>query len=669
MNPLDYLSEYEAANPWPGSPFAWNPGGAQPVAAMPQAAPLGPNVIPPGPLDAQTVRPSFQIPGRGGLPYAVTPKEPNAGGLRVWARPGLPMTGNGLDEAPRVEAEEQAPARNRRWWQRKGIGGGTVAQNLLWGLAALLSPQGAAEGAAGYVGARRKRDVEERNYQQKQREFLLREQSARDMDAYRTDTLRLRGEMDAARNDQKTKDRLVKVWNVRLATQGKTRDQILSIAKEIGSKYGYDQDTMEALWDAASKAPNDGTMPEMPELNPTAQPGSAMDTGAANAEHTRALTETEDVMRRPELQKALADYDNIRSQIKTRETMTPLQAQQLRAVTDRILMLAPQEAVALALKNTTIDPVTGVSKDLMYRTEHPTNTGASGGGKPSPGVLTWRSEAEAASQKYGVPTAVILGLIEKESSGNPNAANGSHIGLGQFGNAERAKYGGSGPDAIGHYLADLVKQTGSLDRALHFYRNGGLNPAPEPGYASDVMRRSWNYGPDGGKAETEKKPKLPIFADAPSAALPNDYISVLGLSPQVPFQDAVRFERESRASRNVVDGFKGMQAIPNAAWTAKRDALNAKYEKADGGGVSGSLLQSIGEIGKAGRPLSEVTDDPDYTSASPDVQYQMRRAWADGNSQRKPPAKKPRGTAPKVASASPTYIPPRAATPQRGYQP
>jgi hypothetical protein len=156
---------------------------------------------------------------------------------------------------------------------------------------------------------------------------------------------------------------------------------------------------------------------------------------------------------------------------------------------------------------------------------------------------------------------------------------------------------------------------------------------------------------------------------------------VLGLSPQVPFEDAVRFERESRATRNVVDGFKGMQAIPNVAWTAKRDALNAKYEGntagtaappgGAGGGVSGSLLQAIGEIGKRGGPLSEVTNDPDYVSASPEVQVQMRKAWAAGNSQRQKPAAKPRGAAPKVARAvpQPTYIPTRGQTPQRGFQP
>ena len=48
---------------------------------------------------------------------------------------------------------------------------------------------------------------------------------------------------------------------------------------------------------------------------------------------------------------------------------------------------------------------------------------------------------EGASRRYGVPKEQIIGTILRESSGNPNAQNGSHYGLGQVSPAVFAEAG------------------------------------------------------------------------------------------------------------------------------------------------------------------------------------------------------------------------------------
>lgn len=116
-----------------------------------------------------------------------------------------------------------------------------------------------------------------------------------------------------------------------------------------------------------------------------------------------------------------------------------------------------------------------------------TQSTLSGGAKANPRVLGLGSEIGAAAGKYNVDPAIVAGVIDYESGGNPDAVNGSHVGLGQFGVKERQMYGGSGPDAVAHYLSDLQKRTGSIEGALSAYGDQTAS------YVPNVLERASRY--------------------------------------------------------------------------------------------------------------------------------------------------------------------------------
>lgn len=121
-------------------------------------------------------------------------------------------------------------------------------------------------------------------------------------------------------------------------------------------------------------------------------------------------------------------------------------------------------------------------------------------------VLRWAGEARRAGAKYGIPGSVILGLIEQESGGDPNAVSSAGaFGLTQFIPSTARRYGvqrGSSPRAIrsqvegaARYLRDLGFNRNPRNALGRYY---GSTSAP---YAGQVLAKARKYrGLDGGDA-------------------------------------------------------------------------------------------------------------------------------------------------------------------------
>jgi hypothetical protein len=138
-----------------------------------------------------------------------------------------------------------------------------------------------------------------------------------------------------------------------------------------------------------------------------------------------------------------------------------------------------------------------------------TTVGSTGGGSPynvtpldgktgSQNVLKYSDLINAAAQKYGLPPALIAGVIEHESGGDPTAGTKNHpggaIGLMQIMPETWGGLGEGGPEARldpatnidggAKLLSQLYTTYGNWDDALtaYFYPPGVKNPdAPAPG--------------------------------------------------------------------------------------------------------------------------------------------------------------------------------------------
>lgn len=139
---------------------------------------------------------------------------------------------------------------------RKGIGGGNVGQNLGWLALALLSPSGAAEAGAGYMGERRRLQTEaEERRRQAERDRL-------DRDKFDWQRKYQQGSLDA-RGEA-----------ARATLLGKTRSQIVSMHNALLRQMGPG-DWQQSYMDAWANAPEDGA-PDAPAVGPIeAAPGSS----------------------------------------------------------------------------------------------------------------------------------------------------------------------------------------------------------------------------------------------------------------------------------------------------------------------------------------------------------------------------------------------------------
>jgi soluble lytic murein transglycosylase-like protein len=117
-------------------------------------------------------------------------------------------------------------------------------------------------------------------------------------------------------------------------------------------------------------------------------------------------------------------------------------------------------------------------------------------------VLGYAGKAKAAGQRWGIPTAVLLGLTHVESGGNPNAVSPTGaFGLTQFEPATAAEYGVHPGDTdsmfegAAHYLHDLGfahDPTGALAKYNAGAAAGFLQRAGD--YPQKVLTAARAYG-------------------------------------------------------------------------------------------------------------------------------------------------------------------------------
>ncbi len=126
-----------------------------------------------------------------------------------------------------------------------------------------------------------------------------------------------------------------------------------------------------------------------------------------------------------------------------------------------------------------------------------------------PQVSRWSYLTKKYGREYHVPSALLLGDIQVESGGNPQAVSGAGaLGLTQFLPGTFREYGPKGGDpfipanavkAQAHYLSTLYKEYGNWTAALEAYNGGTPANAGVAGqkYARAVLSASRNYGAVG----------------------------------------------------------------------------------------------------------------------------------------------------------------------------
>lgn len=147
---------------------------------------------------------------------------------------------------------------------------------------------------------------------------------------------------------------------------------------------------------------------------------------------------------------------------------------------------------------------------------------------------TYAPLISAAARRHGLEPAVLMALIEKESSFNPNArGSAGEIGLGQIKPAT-AKELGIDPynvrdniEGAAKYLSQLTKRFGSVEKGLRAYNQGPTGAFKNTGrypnsvargqsYAADVLRRSGQYTPGERRitpANQQNTPPVPERAN------------------------------------------------------------------------------------------------------------------------------------------------------------
>lgn len=158
-----------------------------------------------------------------------------------------------------------------------------------------------------------------------------------------------------------------------------------------------------------------------------------------------------------------------------------------------------------------------------------------------PDISVWQQSAQSIATDYGIDPAIFSGLIEQESSWNPNAhANGSSafgftqltraaaqdVGVNQYDPVQNLKGGAA-------YLKSLLnKFGGDYPTALAAYNQGaGGDLSKGFGYAKSVLSKAKKYLSGGISLDDVMKGLAPLGVDAVSSEIPGAGIvsSVLGI--------------------------------------------------------------------------------------------------------------------------------------------
>lgn len=218
----------------------------------------------------------------------------------------------------------------------------------------------------------------------------------------------------------------------------------------------------------------------------------------------------------------------------------PLPAVELPSLDEMTKKWAPQPVVAQSQSAGQQPPAAGTGQTGSGMTAAPSFGPASG--PPGEGVLRWREPVMAASATYGVPPEVIMGIMDIESGGNPDAVSPQgamslmqvmpfHYGAGENGMDPLVSI-----DRGAKILADNYRRYGDWDKAAAAYfgaidANGNITDASDAtgttgnryvtlfrGAASkyaDQRQSSLNAAPPGGAPQPAAG-----GSSAPAAGLP-----------------------------------------------------------------------------------------------------------------------------------------------------
>jgi soluble lytic murein transglycosylase-like protein len=139
----------------------------------------------------------------------------------------------------------------------------------------------------------------------------------------------------------------------------------------------------------------------------------------------------------------------------------------------------------------------------------------------STGAQAYAALAEEYGKQYGVPPALLLGLVEVESGGNPRAVSPTgDVGLTQIhlashpgvtrAQAENPRFAMAW---TARYLSRLYRACGSWEGALTQYNHGTAMGCAPSAYSQKVLQAAARYGP-------APAPSAPSSGQAPEQGAP-----------------------------------------------------------------------------------------------------------------------------------------------------
>ena len=174
--------------------------------------------------------------------------------------------------------------------------------------------------------------------------------------------------------------------------------------------------------------------------------------------------------------------------------------------------------------------------------------------------------AKVLAKKYGVNPAVFEGLIQRESSWNPNAVNkeSGAMGFGQIMPGNQHMYGLDASDPnqnleiSAHYLGDLLKKyKGDWNAVLKEY--GGFVTQDPSNYINDIMRNAGRYQQGGATYQPQAykggSPSVNVGGITVNVTQPNATAKEIAYAVRSEFED-----QTGKATQRNIAQFQGAYA-------------------------------------------------------------------------------------------------------------
>jgi hypothetical protein len=252
-------------------------------------------------------------------------------------------------------------------------------------------------------------------------------------------------------------------------------------------------------------------------------------------------------------------------------------------------------------------------------------------------MASWQTVARQAAQRHGVPPAVFVAQIRQESGGRDVTSNAGAQGPAQFIPSTARAYGlndrtvhqlAPSLDAAARYMADNLRQYGTVERALSAYNSGRPDAYKDPAFAGG---QTYHYvrtilGAVGGTARTPHPAPKATTRGASSAVTTTT-------TPGVDNSDRRRQMigdflasggvRSAQATQTLASGWAGAQDVPGTTSTKTTTTPGARPSRprstaATSKGTSGSkVLELIYNDGGKGYGIKDgkAVDGPSTYSA------------------------------------------------------